>query len=391
MKYFFAGLITGGAALLVIFAVWQHEKVENFVDSDSMTVPAVLAQYNDFIENSRKNAITQAIETASPAVVGINVIQIKEYILRPQLWDDPVFRYFFPAPKIQQQVQNLGSGFLISPDGYIITNEHVVHGAVKIIVTMSDGTQHNAEIIGNDYLSDIALLKIKSENLPYLPWGDSDDVIIGEWSIAIGNPFGLFSNNAHPTVTVGVISAVDRDFELNRDGKLYQDMIQTDASINPGNSGGPLLNSLGQVVGMNTMIFSESGGSIGLGFAIPANKIREIVEALKVEGEINRNYWIGIAIQSVNPQIAATLGQQAAKGVVVTDIDRNSPAEKGGIKITDVILSINGNTITNQESVRKALSNADIKVGDSMTFEVFREGETKFITIKLEELPKQGQ
>ena len=387
LKYFFAGIITGAAALTAVIIWWAPDEAKKVVDTESLMVPAAQAQSNQSIDNSRRNAITEAIRMASPAVVGINVTQLREYRVRSPFWDDPFFRQFFPAPRVQQKVESLGSGFIISPDGYIITNEHVVHDALKIIVTMTDGSQRNAEIIGTDYLSDIALLKIKGKNLPHLSWGDSDDVIIGEWSIAIGNPFGLFSINAHPTVTVGVISAVDRDFKLNSERKLYQNMIQTDASINHGNSGGPLLNSLGQVVGMNTMIFSEGGGSIGLGFAIPSNKIQEIAQQLKFEGEIKRNYWIGILIQNVNRKLAATLGMKSARGVVVTDIDPGSPAEKGGIKIADVILAINGNPIKNDQSIRKALSNEDIQVGDEMTFEVFREGKTTTMTIVLEEIP----
>jgi serine protease Do len=212
-------------------------------------------------------------------------------------------------------------------------------------------------------------------------------VIIGEWAIAIGNPFGLFSNNAHPTVTVGVISAVDRDFQY-QEGKLYQDMIQTDASINPGNSGGPLLNSDGMVIGMNTMIFSESGGSIGLGFAIPANKIGEVVDLLKESGNIDRNYWIGISIQDVNSRIANALGLNFIKGVVVTDIDPNSPADKAGMHITDVIIKINGIEIGDKNDVQKGLNSKDFKVGDTIVFQIFREGQTKDLRLKLEPLPK---
>jgi len=206
--------------------------------------------------------------------------------------------------------------------------------------------------------------------------------------IAIGNPFGLFSNNAHPTVTVGVISAVDRDFQRNQQGKLYQDMIQTDASINPGNSGGPLLNSLGQVVGMNTMIFSESGGSIGLGFAIPSNKIQEVVNTVKTEGAIDRNYWIGISIQDVNPLIAMALGLNESKGVVVTDIDKDSPAERAGLKVTDVLTKMDGVEIKDKDTVQQVLNSKDYKVGDRLTFTVYREGKTQDLTLVLKSLPK---
>jgi serine protease Do len=283
-------------------------------------------------------------------------------------------------------VQNLGSGFLISSDGYIVTNEHVVHNAVEIIVTMANGTQHKADIVGTDYFTDVALLKIKESNLPYIKWGDSNDVIIGEWAIAIGNPYGLFSNNAHPTVTVGVISALDRDFQLPQERKVFEDMIQTDASINPGNSGGPLLNSEGLAIGINTMIFSESGGSVGLGFAIPSNKVKEVVEVLKASGTINRNYWIGISVQDVTPSIAVALALNRSQGVVVTDIDPQSPADKAGMKVTDVILKMDKQEILNKETIQQLLNIKDYKVGDTMTFQVYRGGRVFDVKLKLEAL-----
>jgi serine protease Do len=346
-----------------------------------------VAEAQEQIIDSRRNAITRAIEAVSPSVVGINVTQVREYRYRSPFSDDPFFRQFFPDRVYRQKVENLGSGFVISADGYIVTNEHVVRNATEIIITMADGSQHKADIVGADFLTDIALLKIKANKLHCLQFWDSKDVIIGEWAIAIGNPFGLFSNNAHPTVTVGVISAIDRDFQY-QDGKLYQDMIQTDASINPGNSGGPLLNSDGMVIGMNTMIFSESGGSIGLGFAIPSNKIKEVVDLLKESGNINRNYWIGISIQNVNPRIANALGLDFIKGVVVTDIDPGSPAEQAGMHITDVVLKINGIDIAGKDEVQKALNSRDFKVGDTIVFQVYREGQTKDLKLKLEPLPE---
>ena len=360
----------------------------NYGQGDVELMPDAIAQFAGSIEDTRHNAITRAVEFASPAVVGINVIQVKEYRYRSPFHDDPLFRQFFPERIYRQRVENLGSGFVISPDGYVITNEHVVHNAVEIIVTTSDGSQHEAEIVGADPLTDVGLLKIDGRNHHFLEFWDSDDVIIGEWVIAIGNPFGLFSNNSHPTVTVGVISAIDRDFQRNQQGKLYQDMLQTDASINPGNSGGPLLNSAGKVVGMNTMIFSESGGSIGLGFAIPANKIQEVFALLKAEGTIDRNYWIGISIQNVNSLIAMAIGTEEIKGVVVTDIDDNSPADHAGMEVTDVILAMDGIEVTDQETVQQILNSKDFKVGDKLNFTVYREGKNIDLTMILDSLPK---
>ena len=206
---------------------------------------------NNDIYNSRHNAITRSVELVSSAICGINVTQIRES-RRSRYYDDPFFRYFFPERIPRQVVKSLGSGFFISQDGYILTNEHVVHNASEIIVVLYDGTTHNAEVIGMDDVTDIALIKIKGSNYSYIRFSNSDDIIIGEWVIALGHPFGLIQVNAKPTVTVGVVSAVDRDFGRQSDGRVYQDMIQTDAAINPGNSGGPLVNSIGQVIGMNT-------------------------------------------------------------------------------------------------------------------------------------------
>jgi len=266
-------------------ALLSDQSKNSFAVNDSRDDP------DEQISNSRRNAITRAIKIVSPAVVGINVISVREYRYRSPFYSDPFFRQFFPDQVYRKKVENLGSGFLISSDGYVLTNEHVVHSATQVIVTTTDGEKHDAEIIGFDFDSDVALLKINSNDMDYIPFGNSDQIIIGEWAIAIGNPFGLFSINAQPTVTVGVISAVDRDFERNAEGRLYQDMIQTDAAINRGNSGGPLVNSKGKLIGMNTMIFTEGGGgSIGLGFTIPANKLHQIYTDLRDRGSIDRDF-----------------------------------------------------------------------------------------------------
>ncbi|MBU1882287.1 trypsin-like peptidase domain-containing protein, partial [bacterium] len=291
----------------------------------------------DEINQHRGNAITRTIQEVSPAVVGINVTQVREYRTRNPLWDDPFFRELFPQRIYRKNVENLGSGFLISPNGLVITNEHVVHNATEILITMTSGEEFEALIIGADYYSDIALLKINGENLPYARMGDSDDVIIGEWSIALGNPFGLFSYNDQPTATVGVVSATNRDFNRTSEGRIYKDMIQTDAAINRGNSGGALVNSLGDVIGMSTLIFSEGGGSLGIGFAIPINRIKEIVQELQATGAVNRNYWTGLSIQNLDRLIALSMKLPTTDGVIVTDIEPLSPGEKGGFQVADVI------------------------------------------------------
>ncbi|MBI4534675.1 MAG: trypsin-like peptidase domain-containing protein, partial [Ignavibacteriae bacterium] len=204
------------------------------------------------IYNSRRNAITHAVAVASPAVVGINVIEVRQYRYRSPWGDDPFFRQFFPDRTYTQQVQGLGSGFIISPDGYILTNDHVAGNAKEITVTLTSGEKYKAELVGSDQISDIALMKIDGKDLPHIRLGNSDDVITGEWVIAFGNPFGLFDISDKPTVTVGVVSATNMNLR-SQDGRVYRGMIQTDAAINSGNSGGPLLNSLGEVVGVNSV------------------------------------------------------------------------------------------------------------------------------------------
>jgi len=257
---------------------------------------------------SRQNAITKAISTTRDAVVGINVIELKEFVINP-FGFDPFFNDFFRMfnQKMVQQVQSLGSGFIISPDGYIVTNDHVAGNAKKIIVTLTDGRKFEAKIIGTDPVSDIAVLKIDSENLPYIKFGDSDQLIVGEWAIAMGNPFGLFDINSKPTVTVGVVSNLGVNMINQESGtiRIYKNMIQTDAAISSGNSGGPLLNSNGDVIGMNTVIYStaqssKGAGSIGIGFAIPVNRIKQIVNELVENGKIERANYSGMDVENLD-------------------------------------------------------------------------------------------
>ena len=256
------------------------------------------SKLNDEISKSRKNILTETVKNVSPAVVGINVTQIRQY-QDPfgSFFDDPFFRQFFGnRGTYSQKVKGLGSGFIISDDGYILTNDHVAGNATEVTVTMTNGKHYKAKIIGSDPITDICLLKVDEKNLPFIAFGNSDDVIIGEWVIALGNPFGLFELNDKPTVTVGVISATGMNLEpINN--RYYLNMLQTDAAINGGNSGGPLVNSLGEVIGMNTLIFtggSGAQGNIGLGFAIPINKVKRIIGELKSNGKIDRDFDIGL-------------------------------------------------------------------------------------------------
>jgi serine protease Do len=379
--------------VLLIAAVYVSAKLNiiNFFGISDNDPNIAYAQFqdqktknNDEITSSRRNIITETVKNVSPAIVGINVIEIREY-KDPffSFFDDPFFQRFFGnRGTYNREVKGLGSGYIISSDGYIVTNDHVAGNATKITVTLTDGRQFDAKLIGSDTASDICLLKIDGEDLPYVVLGNSDDIIIGEWVIALGNPFGLFELNDKPTVTVGVISATGMNLDAINN-RYYLNMIQTDASINGGNSGGPLVNSEGQVIGMNTLIFTAGGntGSIGLGFAIPINKVKRIVEELKQKGSIDRNFEIGMRIQTIDEGIAQYYHLKSAKGVIVTKIYPNTPAEKGGIEVGDIILEVEGYKINNENTIFSVFH--EFRAGQTVTLKIIRDEEELTKKMKL--------
>lgn len=344
---------------------------------------ASFQQVNQEISEDRKNAITKAVEKVSPAIVGINVEEVRE--IRDPFFNDPFFRQFFGDAFNQNQVvRGLGSGFIISDDGYILTNDHVAGNATKISVTLTSGETVDAKLVGSDPVSDIALLKIDKSGLPYVTFGNSDNLIIGEWAIALGNPFGLFEINDKPTVTVGVVSAVN--MKVSAEGnRVYKDMVQTDASINSGNSGGPLLNALGEVIGMNTIIFTGgnySTGSIGVGFAISINRVKKIMDELKSEGKIERPGNPGFSIQEIDERIAKHFNLKDTKGVFVTQIMRGSSADKAGLKPEDIILEVNGEKVRTRMDIVFAVF--DAKKGDVLKMKVLRNGSEETLEMELD-------
>lgn len=350
---------------------------------------------NDDLTSSRQTAITRAVKEISPAVVGINVTAVQEQqspfgmndpMLRQFFGNDPFFRQFFGSQKIE--VRSLGSGFIISPDGYVVTNEHVVKNATKIIVTMTDGSKRSAKIIGQDDQADVALLKIDGTHLPYCRLGDSDSILVGEWVIAFGNPFGLFDINDKPTVTVGVVSSLGMNL-AKIGSRNYSNMIETDAAINPGNSGGPLVDANGRVIGMNTMIYTGgvSNAYIGYGFAIPVNKVRRVVDELKKYGKVVRNSWTGLQLQPIDRQMARYFGLSEPAGALVSNVDRNSPAAKSGFEPGDLILKFQNRPVRNAGSLQSQLD--DLRPGEKVRFELLRNDKLLSILLTVGRKPRK--
>jgi serine protease Do len=337
-----------------------------------------LAAADAAVTASRNNAIVTASAKCSKAVVTVNTVQtVRRRVFNPFFsppWQD-FFRDFMGPPyqEYEEEVPSMGSGFIFDPDGYILTAEHVIHGADKIEVTLPDNRTFEAKWIGSDYQHDVAVLKIEGTNFPYVELGDSSDLMIGEWAIAIGNPFGHVVESASPTVSVGVISALNRQMKSAGQGgfRLYDDLVQTDASINPGNSGGPLVNALGQAVGVNVTIITPSGGSVGIGFAVPINVARDAARKLIAEGYPGRA-WIGAYLVEVTPAVAKYLRLPDEDGLLISDIDENAPAFKVNLRRGDVILAVNGKTVNDVDGYCSIFS--DIKPGTAVNVKVRREG-----------------
>jgi serine protease Do len=334
------------------------------------------AQRPDPIGAERRSVIGRAAERVAPAVVSVNVVRRERRLPRS------FFDQFFLPPGYERLVEGLGTGFLVSSDGLIITNQHVTGGAEQIVVTLRDGRDFPASLLGEDDRTDIAVIKIDTTGLPVAALGKSRDLHIGDWVVAIGNPYGYLLGNTEPSVTAGVVSALGRDIlPSGEQSGLYVDMIQTDAAINPGNSGGPLVNAAGEVVGVNAFILTQSGGNVGLGFAIPIERAMKVALDLRRLGRVRRG-WIGVEIAEPQRQTGSWRRQS---GVPVRRVAPGGPGDSAGLKAGDVIEQVNGQPIRNFLNWEKAL--LDLDVGDTLRLTVKRGEDGERLTVVAVELP----
>jgi serine protease Do len=364
---------------------WAVGVIAGFVSVLILLSSAVQAETKPFVLTP-PGSFSELVKQASPSVVNISV----EKVVRgrggaplPFGSDDPLrdfFERFFgnQMPKDFKQ-RGLGTGFIIDKEGFILTNNHVVENADEIKVRLADEKEFSAKIIGRDPKTDLALIRIETKQpLKPLPLGDSDELGVGDWVVAIGNPFGLGN-----TVTAGIVSAKYRQLGAG----AYDNFIQTDASINPGNSGGPLLNTAGEVIGINSAIFSQSGGNIGIGFAIPINMAKDLLPQLKT-GKVIRG-WLGVMIQPITPELKDKLKLEDEKGALVADATKDGPADKGGIKRGDVIVGFDGKEV--KESKDLPFLVASTPVGKSVTVEVIRKGQRKSLEVRIGELKEEKE
>lgn len=354
---------------LVIVVGWRELRPENvpeWVPRAKASV-ASLAAESPVLE--RRNQLVEIAERLSPSVVTIGASKTS-YLINP-------FTSFFSDFTVYpytERIPYLGSGVIIASEGLVVTNFHVLQGADDVFVMLTDGRELNARLLDADTVLDIALLRIEGDEGPFptVKMGDSDSLMVGESVMALGNPFGNLIGDPKPTVTAGVISATKRDFRGAAEvGRVYQDMIQTDAAINPGNSGGALVNVLGELVGINTFIVSRSGGSQGIGFAIPINRVKSVVEEILLNGRI-RSRYVDFRVQNLNPQLARRLQTNARSGAVVSEVAPSGPAARAGLRTGDIIQRIDGREVKDGQDVLLRVFTQ--QVGTRLRFEVLRNG-----------------
>jgi serine protease Do len=332
------------------------------------------------------DALAEVADIARPAVVNISTTSTVSVEENPfgDMFNDPMFRHFFgdqfghPGEKRKFKSQALGSGVIVSPDGYILTNNHVVKGAEEIKVILFDKREFKGKVVGTDPRTDLAVVKIHAKDLPTIKIGESRRLKAGDIVMAIGNPFGL-----NQTITMGIVSAVGRS---NIGLADIEDFIQTDAPINPGNSGGALVNSDGELVGVNTAIFSTSGGYMGIGFAIPMDMARNVMDSIIKHGRVIRG-WLGVSIQNLTPELAKSLGIKQTEGALIAGVENNSPADKAGLKRGDLIIGMAGKKVNDSTGLRNMV--AEAAPGTKVDFTILRDGKEQTITVTLGELKER--
>ena len=385
LPFVFGGLTGVSIALVVIAFVLMQRKTDGHAESLLQTGTDVATVYpasntGAALDETRRNAIVVATEQVAPAVVSIT----SSYTVHTRPMYDWFFNRYYPSRS--QTRSELGSGVIIDKRGYVFTNYHVVSNAERLQVTLFDGKSYAATLVGSAPSYDLALIKLDGDNFRTAPLGDSDDLMIGEWAIAIGSPFGFNLADTQPTVTVGVISANHRDIKQEEDSQqIFNDMIQTDAAINPGNSGGPLVNSRGQVIGINTLIFSPTNsGNIGMGFAIPINRAHRVMDEIVKYGHV-RDVWLGMSATDIDAETQAALNLPTANGVLVQSIEEGGPAAKAGLKVGDQIIAINGTQLDTRYQANRVIFGSG--VGDVLQMKVNRKDKLIDVKVTLEERP----
>jgi serine protease Do len=376
-----------GLALTVEVDWWSTGRTVNEAVS-SPAPPAATARLALPLPGVDDQLFVRMADATTPSVVNISttrVIKGRHGGAPSPFFNDPFFERFFGDEFFRQfeqpqsrREQSLGSGVIVDSEGYIITNNHVIAQADEIKVLLSDKREFTGKVVGTDPKTDVAVIKIDAKELPVIPWGDSNQLRVGEYVLAIGNPFGL-----NQTVTMGIISAVGR---ANVGIADYEDFIQTDAAINPGNSGGALVNTRGELIGVNTAIFSRSGGYMGIGFAVPSNMVRLVMTSLIKEGKVVRG-WLGVSIQEVTSELARQFGLKESRGALVSDVLKDTPAERAGLKRGDVILRYDGREVSNASQLRNLV--AETPVGRTVRLAVIRDKREREIDVKLTEQPKE--
>lgn len=352
--------------------------------SESHAVDEKISRHSSDVLSSIGQATAEIAEAVRPAVVNISTTRtVKMQSGMDPFFDDPFFRRFFGdqlrVPR-ERKMASLGSGVIVDSRGFILTANHVIQGADEIKVTLSDKREFKGKIIGTDAMTDIGVIKIDAENLLTITWGDSDRLRVGETVLAIGSPYGLSQ-----TVTMGIVSAVGR---ANVGIADYEDFIQTDAAINPGNSGGALVNVKGELVGINSAILSTSGGYQGIGFAIPTNMAKSVMDSLISKGKVVRG-WLGVTIQNVTPELAKQFELKEEKGVLVGDVIEGSPAEKAGLQRGDIITEFAGRSIEDPNQLRNMVANTE--PGQSVSMKIIRENRVETLKVTISDLPADTQ